>query len=106
MFRTKIDEKVENEIADSLVLTFTPNGTIDKLPKELREEKFKDKAKLINRRIRVLKQLDLILKSKENQFTEQHKKKLKQTLIQAKILFGALDAIRRVPFFIKNPYRK
>lgn len=47
-------DKIEDEIVNSLMLAVTPNMFIAGLPKEEKEKLFRKKAQLINARIRIL----------------------------------------------------
>lgn len=102
----KINEKVENEIVDSIVFVFTSNYSISKLPKQEREHAFRKKAKLINTRIRVMKRLDTLVNDANSSLSEQHQMQLKDRYNQAKSVFKYVDMARESFLSLANPYEQ
>lgn len=104
--KNSIEAKIENEIADSIVLAATSNHKISKLPKEQKEEKLRKKAKLINARIRILNKLESDLNTGKLEISKNHELILKAKLIEAKAIFHWIDKIKNSAFCIPNPYEK
>ena len=104
MIKDRINDKIETEIADSLILLCKPNGVINKLQGNERDKQFKKKARLINGRIRILKKLDAIANSADNDLSDEHKKQLRVVVDKSKTLFNSLDGVGAL-FFMQNPYK-
>lgn len=101
----KIQEYVENKIVDTavdaIVLMFTKNSTLQKLPAKKQEAALRKKARLINIRKRVLIQLNEKLEDTDHKLSSAHYDNLHGKVKMANIAFAIIDAVRE-----ENPYEK
>lgn len=100
------DEKVENEIVCQIILAFTSNSTIDKFSEPERESAFRKKAKLINMRLRVMEQIEILAHCRHSTFSKQHQMKLMNWYNKVKSTFSYIDIARESFLSLKNPYEQ
>lgn len=94
-----IDQKIEDEIVETITLACTTNGSIEKLPQQEKEAALKKKAWFINVRKRILVKLNTLLNSSTNLLSASHHTVLKATIASAQSIFSLVDLVRST-----NPY--
>ncbi|MDR3550705.1 MAG: hypothetical protein P4L31_04785 [Candidatus Babeliales bacterium] len=92
-----VNNQIINETVDALYLSITLNNTIEKLPQSEREQAFRNKARYINIRKRVIAQLEDIAKQKS--LSQEHHIALDNRLNRISFLFKCVDGMRN-----QNPY--
>lgn len=98
-FKQHIENKIVEQAANNIVLALTTNRTLQLLPAKEREEAFRNKAHLINRRKNVLALLNATLKL--GTLSPTHHKNLDDKLELANTVFTIVDLFRG-----ENPYEK
>lgn len=86
-----LEDRLIDELLDMLVLEFTPNFQIQKLPADQCEAALRKKARLINIRKRVI--AALALRAKE--LSCEHQENIHRSIRSFKAVFKVVDAVRR-----------
>lgn len=86
----RINNKINEEIIDSLILLLTPNYMISKLGDEEKKQKLEKKARLISAKDRIIKKLET---SHEAILSKAHKKQLQENITKAKTIFNSANYI-------------